>query len=206
PVRHGLLTYPEARGRAVELFRELDLPAPETFGLRYPHQVSGGQLQRAMAAMAMSCRPDLLVLDEPTTALDVTTQIEVLAALRQLIEHHRTAGLYISHDLAVVAQLAHRVMVLRAGRTVEVGETRQILQAPREAYTRSLVSVAASAVKGAATASRAAATEPVLAIDRVSARYRRGPRVLQDIDLAIYRGETVAVVGESGSGKTTLAR
>src|SRR5262249_42530605 len=109
PIRHGLMARPEARRVAVELFRELDLPTPETFGDRYPHQVSGGQLQRAMVAMAMSCRPDILVLDEPTTALDVTTQIEVLAAIRKLIREHRTAGLYITHDLAVVAQLAHQV-------------------------------------------------------------------------------------------------
>src|SRR5262249_11521007 len=182
------------------------LPSPEIFGARYPHQVSGGQLQRAMAAMAMSCRPDLLVLDEPTTALDVTTQIEVLAALRQLIEHHHTAGLYITHDLAVVAQLAHRVMVLRDGRVVEVGETAQILQAPRESYTRSLTSVSATATRRAQSGWRSEAREPVLEIDRVSARYAKGEPVLRDIDLTVHRGETVAVVGESGSGKTTLAR
>jgi peptide/nickel transport system ATP-binding protein len=206
PVRHGLLRYPEARGRALELFQELDLPSPEAFGSRYPHQVSGGQLQRAMAAMAMSCRPDVLVLDEPTTALDVTTQLEVLAAIRQLIEHHRTAGLYISHDLAVVAQLAHRIMVLRDGRLVEVGETAEILHAPREEYTRSLVAVSTTAVKGSGSPPPADLSPPVVAVDRVSARYGRSPRVLSEVELAVHQGETVAVVGESGSGKTTLAR
>src|SRR5262249_15129693 len=152
PVRHGLLSPGEARRLAVELFDELDLPSPASFGDRYPHQVSGGQLQRAMAAMAMSCRPDILVLDEPTTALDVTTQIEVLAAIRKLIRDHDTAGLYITHDLAVVAQVAHRIMVLRHGRTVEVGEAGQVLHAPRDDYTRRLVSSRAVTDRTPATA------------------------------------------------------
>ena len=116
-----------------------DLPNPETFGERYPHQVSGGQLQRAMAAMAMSCRPDIIVLDEPTTALDVTTQIEVLALLRDLIREYNTAALYITHDLAVVAQIADRIMVLRHGKMVEVGDAEQILEAPKTDYARALV-------------------------------------------------------------------
>ena len=120
------------KAEAIQLFRELDLPSPETFGERYPHQVSGGQLQRAMAAMAMSCHPDILVLDEPTTALDVTTQIEVLASIRKLIRVHHAAGLYISHDLAVVAQVANRIMVLRHGKMVEEGEADQILHRPRD--------------------------------------------------------------------------
>ena len=122
----------QAKAEAIQLFRELDLPSPETFGERYPHQVSGGQLQRAMAAMAMSCHPDILVLDEPTTALDVTTQIEVLASIRKLIRVHHAAGLYISHDLAVVAQVANRIMVLRHGKMVEEGEADQILHRPRD--------------------------------------------------------------------------
>ena len=140
PVRHGLMGHDQARSEAIQLFRELDLPSPETFGERYPHQVSGGQLQRAMAAMAMSCKPDVLVLDEPTTALDVTTQIEVLAAIRKLIREYHAAGLYITHDLAVVAQVANRILVLRHGKKVEEGETEQILQSPRMDYTRALVS------------------------------------------------------------------
>ena len=121
------------------LFKALDLPNPETFGERYPHQVSGGQLQRAMAAMAMSCRPDILVLDEPTTALDVTTQIEVLALLKKLIREFNTAALYITHDLAVVAQVADRIMVLRHGKMVEVGTAEQVLNAPKTDYARALV-------------------------------------------------------------------
>jgi peptide/nickel transport system ATP-binding protein len=205
PVRHGLLGGAEARRLAVELFDELDLPSPESFGERYPHQVSGGQLQRAMAAMAMSCRPDILVLDEPTTALDVTTQIEVLAAIRKLIRDHRTAGLYISHDLAVVAQVAQRILVLRHGRTVEAGEAGQILHAPREEYTRRLVSVRSATGRSGAEGAGRAAT-PLVTVDGVTARYGQGPPVLAEVGLAVHRGETVAVVGESGSGKTSLAR
>ena len=139
PVRHGLMSRTQARQRAIEAFRALDLPDAEHFGARYPHQVSGGQLQRAMAAMAISCSPDVLVLDEPTTALDVTTQIEMLAHLKKLIALYGTAALYISHDLAVVAQIADRIMVLRHGKTVEVGTATQILTAPRTEYARALV-------------------------------------------------------------------
>jgi peptide/nickel transport system ATP-binding protein len=204
PVRHGLMSYEQARAEAVELFRELDLPAPERFGERYPHQVSGGQLQRAMAAMAMSCRPDILVLDEPTTALDVTTQIEVLAAIRNLIRVHHTAGLYITHDLAVVAQLAHRIMVLRDGMKVEEGEAGQILHRPQMAYTRALVSIRDA--DAARPGGKAVAAEPVLEISNVTASYAKLARVVDEINLTVREGETVAVVGESGSGKSTLAR
>ncbi len=126
----------------------LQLPDPEAFANRYPHQVSGGQLQRAMVAMAMSCRPDILVLDEPTTALDVTTQIEVLALLRSLIQRYDTAALYITHDLAVVAQIADRIMVLRNGRKVELGTAEEVLEAPKEDYTRKLVAEREASIIG----------------------------------------------------------
>lgn len=203
PVRHGLMSRRAAEAKAVELFRALDLPDPETFGARYPHEASGGQLQRAMAAMAMSCQPDLLVLDEPTTALDVTTQIEVLAKLRELIREHQTAALYVTHDLSVVAQIADRIMVLRHGRMVETGTTEQILTAPREAYTTALVAERQAATKahGVAEAARGAT---VLAVDAVTIKY--GPvTAVRDVAFTIAHGETVAVVGESGSGKSTLA-
>src|SRR5262249_53796177 len=169
-VYHGVLKEAEARQRAIELFRELDLPSPETFGDRYPHQVSGGQLQRAMVAMAMSCRPDVIVFDEPTTALDVTTQIGVLAAIRKLLCNHDTAGLYITHDLAVVAQVAQRIMVLRDGRMVEVGSARQVLHDPRQDYTRRLVSVRAAA-ESAPRAASAPTGEKVLECRAVSGEY-----------------------------------
>jgi peptide/nickel transport system ATP-binding protein len=203
PVRHGLMSYEQAKAEAVQLFRELDLPSPETFGERYPHQVSGGQLQRAMAAMAMSCKPDILVLDEPTTALDVTTQIEVLASIRKLIREHHTAGLYITHDLAVVAQIADRIMVLRYGKKVEEGDTGQILHRPRMDYTRALVSIREG--KSGAGADEASA-DPVLEIRDVTASYAKLARVVDQISFTVRRGQTVAVVGESGSGKSTLAR
>src|SRR5271156_4026256 len=204
PVRHGLIGRAEARQKAVDAFRALDLPDPEHFGERYPHQVSGGQLQRAMAAMAISCSPDVLVLDEPTTALDVTTQIEMLAHLKKLIALYGTAALYISHDLAVVAQIADRIMVLRYGKMVEFGDSRQILQQPKEEYTRRLVTerVAGHNFVDA----NVAAQVPILAIDHVSANYPGKPKVIDDVSLEVRKGDTVAVVGESGSGKSTLAR
>ncbi len=133
PVIHGVMSRAEAEAYAKTPVPHAAIAEPDTFGDRYPHEVSGGQLQRAMAAMAMSCRPDIIVLDEPTTALDVTTQIEVLALLRDLIREFGTAGLYITHDLAVVAQIAHRIMVLRHGKMVEVGDAKQILEQPTHA-------------------------------------------------------------------------
>jgi peptide/nickel transport system ATP-binding protein len=203
-IRHGVLSLAEARARAIQLFRELDLPNPETIGSRYPHQVSGGQLQRVMAAMAMVAKPDILIFDEPTTALDVTTQVECLASFRKLIREHGTAALYITHDLAVVAQIADRIMVLRRGKMVEFGDSRQILQDPKEEYTRRLVR---ERVAGHAFAdTNGADTAPILAIDHVSADYPGKPRVIDDVSLEVQRGDTVAVVGESGSGKSTLAR
>jgi peptide/nickel transport system ATP-binding protein len=204
PIRHGVLSAAQARQEAVSLFRQLDLPDPDTIGSRYPHQVSGGQLQRIMAAMAMAARPDIVVFDEPTTALDVTTQVECLAAFRKLIREHGTAALYITHDLAVVAQIADRIMVLRRGRMVELGDTRQILQRPVDDYTRRLV---AERVAGHDfVQAEAGDAPPILAIEHVSADYPGKPKVLDDITLALRKGDTLAVVGESGSGKSTLAR
>ncbi|MGO4127033.1 ABC transporter ATP-binding protein [Inquilinus sp. YAF38] len=203
PRHHRVMGKAEARAWMLELFRALDLPEPERFGDRYPHQVSGGQLQRAMVAMAMSCRPDILVLDEPTTALDVTTQIEVLALLRRLIQRYGTAALYISHDLAVVAQIADRIQVLRHGKPVELGPTEQVLEAPREDYTRRLVGERRASLSGEPR--RHEGGEVLLTVDGISAAYHKVP-VLADVSLSLRRGETLAVVGESGSGKSTLAR
>ena len=117
----------------------MDLPDPDHFGLRFPHQVSGGQLQRAMVAMAMACRPELIIFDEPTTALDVTTQVSVLAAMREAVRDFGTAAIYITHDLAVVSEVTDQIVVMRAGETVERGAVEQVFSDPQADYTRRLL-------------------------------------------------------------------
>ncbi len=204
PLLHGLMSEPEARAWMLELFAALRLPSPATFGKRYPHQVSGGQLQRAMIAMAMAGKPDVLVLDEPTTALDVTTQIEVLALLRDVIRRYGTAALYITHDLAVIAQVADRLMVLRHGREVESGRTADILDHPQQDYTRRLVAAQRDAL-AAAGGKAGAAGQMLLRVANADAHYGTA-QVLHGVSLNLRRGETLAIVGESGSGKSTLAR
>ena len=201
PVIHGVMSRDKAEQDAIELYRKMQLPDPEGIGFRYPHQVSGGQLQRAMTAMAMACRPDLIIFDEPTTALDVTTQIEVLAAIRDIVRQFDTAAIYITHDLAVVAQAADRIKVLLRGDEVEEADTRTMLDAPREAYTKSLWAVRSFA----RPEQPAPSTAPILSVQNVSAAYGKVP-VLEDVSFDIHSGRTVAVVGESGSGKSTAAR
>jgi peptide/nickel transport system ATP-binding protein len=203
PVQHGLMNFTEAEKNAVDIYSRLLLPDPENIGYRYPHQVSGGQLQRAMVAMAMACRPDIIVFDEPTTALDVTTQIEVLAAIKNITRQFNTAAIYITHDLAVVAQLADRIMVLRYGNLVEENDARKILAKPKKEYTRKLLSVRTLREdKDLSTSEK----DVLLKVENVSAGYTGTDMVLKDINLKIRRGRTVALVGESGSGKSTLAR
>ncbi|MEO1239547.1 MAG: ABC transporter ATP-binding protein, partial [Pseudomonadota bacterium] len=200
---HRTENWKDSREDAIELYRQLRLPNPDEIGFRYPHQVSGGQLQRAMTAMAMSCRPDLIIFDEPTTALDVTTQIEVLAAIREIVEQFNTAALYITHDLAVVAQMADRIKVLLKGDEVEEAETRKMLADPQEDYTKSLWAV--RSFERPEKPAPAAGTTPLVSVKGVHAAY--GPvKVLHDVSFDIHAGRTVAVVGESGSGKSTTAR
>ena len=203
PVQHGVMDRAEAERDAIELYRRMRLPNPEEIGFRYPHQVSGGQLQRAMTAMAMACRPDLIVFDEPTTALDVTTQIEVLAAIRDIVEQFDTAAIYITHDLAVVAQMADRIKVLLRGDEVEEADTRTMLTAPQKDYTRSLWAVRSHERDEHAPAPPG--ETPVVSIRNVTASYGKHP-VLKDVSFDIHKRRTVAVVGESGSGKSTTAR
>ncbi|MFN4099106.1 MAG: ABC transporter ATP-binding protein [Pararhodobacter sp.] len=201
-LHHGLMSREEAEKRAVELFRTLSLPDPANFGKRYPHQVSGGQLQRAMTAMALCPKPDLVIFDEPTTALDVTTQIDVLAAIKTAIAETGVAALYITHDLAVVAQVSDEIMVLRHGKMVEHGTVQQIIEAPREAYTKALLSV-----RSIDHVEKAPTDSPLLVVRNVSARYGLvGKDVLSDVSVELHPGQTLALVGESGSGKSTMAR
>ncbi len=201
-IRHGKFAKADAEARAVELFRKLGLPDPDNIGKRYPHQVSGGQLQRCMTALALCPEPDLVVFDEPTTALDVTTQIDVLAAIKEAIRDTGVAALYITHDLAVVAQVSDEIMVLRMGNMVEHGPVEQIITAPQEEYTKALVSV-----RSIEHPEKTPQGDPVLRVENITARYKGTDfDVLHDVNVELYPGQTLAVVGESGSGKSTLAR
>lgn len=203
PTQHNVSSKADSEADGMELYRRLRLPNPNEIGFRYPHQVSGGQLQRAMTAMAMSCRPDLIIFDEPTTALDVTTQIEVLAAIRDIVEQFDTAAIYITHDLAVVAQMADKIKVLLRGDEVEEADTRTMLSAPTEDYTKSLWAVR-SFERPSKPAINVKAT-PIVSVQGVTAAYGKVD-VLHDVSFDIHEGRTVAVVGESGSGKSTTAR
>jgi peptide/nickel transport system ATP-binding protein len=210
-VLHGTLQRAEAELKAIELFRELALPDPETIGTRYPHQVSGGQLQRLMAAMALITDPEVVILDEPTTALDVTTQIEVLRAFRRVVRERQVTAVYVSHDLAVVAQMADHILVLRDGRMQELNPTERILAQPSHDYTKSLLAAARPTTRESGR--NADDAELLLEVRDLSAGY--GPldakgqpakTILEGIDLRLKRGQAIGVIGESGSGKTTLAR
>ena len=203
PVQNGIMSFNEAAREAKDIYKRLLLPDPDYIGYRYPHQVSGGQLQRAMVAMAMACRPNLIIFDEPTTALDVTTQIEVLAAIKHIVRQFNTAAIYITHDLAVVAQIADRIMVLRYGNMVEENDTRKMIANPKQDYTRRLLSVRTLKEKKDLSLSE---KDVLLEVNNVTASYTGKTTVLDEINLKIRRGRTVALVGESGSGKSTLAR
>jgi peptide/nickel transport system ATP-binding protein len=203
PLWHGTADAATAANTAFELYQKLDLPDPEHIGSRFPHQVSGGQLQRLMAAMAMSCGPDLLILDEPTTALDVTTQIEVLKAFKSIIREQGTAAIYVTHDLSVVAQMADRILVLKDGAVVEAGETDQIIHAPQHAYTKTLMDAVTPKVRPVQAEPKK--PEIVLSARNITAGYGAAI-ILRNVSVDVPKGTVVGVIGESGCGKSTLAR
>ena len=214
PLVHGTMPQDEAEIRMVDLAGRMRLPEPERIGRKYPHQVSGGQLQRLLAVMAMSCGPDLLVFDEPTTAIDVTTQVEVLAAFKDVIRDSGAAALYVTHDLAVVAQMADRIIVLYGGEIMEQGDTDQILHAPEHEYTRQLMAAVRPPPRanGPGADLESSGQPPVLSLHGVNAGYggvrggRPGVQILFDVDVDVPRGQAVGVIGESGCGKSTMAR
>ncbi|MBB5551283.1 ABC transporter ATP-binding protein [Rhizobium lentis] len=209
---HQLMSPEDARARAIELFRALSLPEPETIGSRYPHQVSGGQLQRLAAAMALIGDPTLVIFDEPTTALDVTTQIEVLRAFKSVMKKGGISGVYVSHDLAVVAQIADRIVVLKGGETQETGTTEEILNNAKHPYTRQLLAAFEPKPRGAAGLAESA-TAPLLKIEDVVAGYGQRQadglplvRAVEHVSLTLEKGRNLGIIGESGCGKSTLAR
>ena len=209
---HGTSTLAAAEAKARELFKTLAIPEPDTIGARYPHQVSGGQLQRLMAAMALITDPEVVIFDEPTTALDVTTQIEVLKVFKAAIRDRQTTGIYVTHDLAVIVQVADRIVVLRDGSVREIGGTEALIHRPANEYTQSLLAAAEPRRHNLDQVPRPAVAN-VLEVTGLFAGYggadaAGNPRlpVLQDISLSIARGQTLGVIGESGSGKSTLAR
>ena len=209
PIITKSMSRDEALKKAEKLYKALELPNPSSIGSRYPHQVSGGQLQRLMAAMAMISDPKLLILDEPTTALDVTTQIEVLHSFKKLIKENNTAAIYVTHDLSLVAQIADHILVLKDGKQIEYGTTDQIINNPKEDYTKALID-AAHVMPDEINSPllNVLKTPPLLEVKDVTAGYGKNQEIIavEDINLVIEPGETVGVIGESGSGKTTLGR
>lgn len=214
-VLHGVLNQEDATKRSVELYHALELPDADRIGFRYPHQVSGGQLQRLMAAMALCGKPDLMVLDEPTTALDVTTQIEVLKAFKKVIREENSAAIYVTHDLAVVAQVADHIVVLYGGEIMEQGSADQIINNPQHAYTKRLMDAVRpkpSAGLGETVGDEHHRDIANLSVSNMTAGYGKvvngepAVTILRDIDVKVKNGHVVGVIGESGCGKSTLAR
>jgi peptide/nickel transport system ATP-binding protein len=209
---HGLHGASERRTRAIALLTEVGLPDPPRLAKAYPHELSGGQRQRVMIAMALALEPKLLIADEPTTALDVTTQAQILKLLDNLRHKHGTAVLFITHDMGVVAEIADRIAVLEKGVLVEEGTADQVLGAPRHAYTQKLLAAVPSLVPPVRPA--LPESPPVLSVEGLGKIYRkrsffgtaREVRAAEDISFSLVRGETLGLVGESGSGKSTVGR
>ncbi|SEO13460.1 ABC transporter ATP-binding protein [Vreelandella aquamarina] len=210
---HDQLTPKERQARALELLIEVGIPQPEKAIRAYPFELSGGQRQRVMIAMALALEPTLLIADEPTTALDVTTQAQILALIRDLQQRRGMAVMFITHDFGVVAEIASRVCVMRHGKIVELGDARSVLKNPQDAYTQALIAaIPSNAVPPHRDIGQVA---PLLEIKRLQKVFRsrggwfkpaREVHALNDVSLTLARGETVGIVGESGSGKSTLGR
>jgi len=209
---HSDLSLNQRKTRTLDIVREVALPEPERIVASYPHQLSGGQRQRIMIAMALVLEPALLIADEPTTALDVTTQAQILKLILELQKRHGTGVLFITHDFGVVAEIAHRVAVLRVGELVELGARDEVLKAPRHEYTKMLIaSVPTLKPHGRAVPPGAPVVLETRGLAKTYAAHRwfgpsRKVRAAEDVNLELRRGQTLGIVGESGSGKSTVAR
>lgn len=212
---HVSMRRKERRARALALLKDVQLPDPKHIMQAYPHELSGGQRQRAMIAMALALDPKVLIADEPTTALDVTTQAQILKLIKEMQAAHNTGVLFITHDFGVVADIADRVAVMQSGKVVETGTADEVLNNPQHPYTRALIAAVPSL---APRPPRKQSTEAVLKIEGLTKTYRSGGGFFglggkertvlaaSDVTLELRRGETLGIVGESGSGKSTVAR
>ncbi|MBD9444454.1 ABC transporter ATP-binding protein [Rhizobium sp. RHZ01] len=198
------------RDRVLELLRQVEIPRPETAIDRYTFEFSGGMRQRVMIAMALACNPQVLIADEPTTALDVTTQAEILDLIKRLQHSHGMAVLFITHDMGVVAEIADEVLVMYRGKVMERGSVEQIFHAPKDDYTRRLIgSVVKLEKKAEVRLTRSeipVGSPPLLAVKNLSLTFPSGLKAVDDVSLIVRAGETLGIVGESGSGKTTMGR